>query len=121
MEQTLKQIGVTDDNLKCLDLLKEYGYIDELQEGARFAASLALRKKLYEGVDLMKVGTKLNNRWTASSLDIGSYFGDIIKHLNICPEDHFVGLRSLIILGLDYIYKNIKDSEILLIGDLIDD
>ena len=45
--EPLAQIGVTDENLICLDRLKSYGYIDELQEGARFAASLALRKKLY--------------------------------------------------------------------------
>lgn len=119
--EPLAQIGVTDENLICLDRLKSYGYIDELQEGARFAASLALRKKLYEGKDLMKVGSKLNTRWNTDLVDPGSYFRDIIKHLNLCPENYGIGLRSLIILGLDYIYLKIKDKDIVLLGGLLDE
>ena len=119
--EPLAQIGVTDDNLICLEMLKKYGYIDELQEGARFAASLAIRKKLYEGKDLMKVGTKLNTRWNTSLLDVGSYFRDLVMHLNLCPESPGIGLRSLIILGLDYIYDHIKDKDVVLLGDLLDD
>lgn len=119
--ETLAQIGVTDENLLCLDKLKDYGYIDELQEGVRFAASLALSKKLYVGKDLMKIGSNLRTRWNTDLVDPGSYFRDIIKHLNLCPENYGIGLRSLIILGLDYIYLKIKDEDILLIGGLLDD
>jgi|SRR5690554_52948 len=118
--ETLAQIGVTDDNLQCLEKLKSYGYIDELQEGVRFAASIALSKKLYQGHNLMKIGTKLNTRWNTDLVDPGSYFRDIIKHLNLCPENYGVGLRSLIILGLDYIYEKIKDQDIVLIGGILD-
>lgn len=120
MEQ-LAQISVTDDNLKCLDRLKEYGYIDELQEGARLGAVVALNKKLYLNIDLSTVGTKLNTRWGTDLVDPGSYFRDIIKHLDLCPTNYGLGLRSLIILGLDYIYKRIKDEDILLLGDIIND
>jgi hypothetical protein len=41
--------------------------------------------------------------------------------MNLCPTDAGVGLRSLIILGLDYIYLKIKDTDTILIGDLFND
>lgn len=116
----LAQIGVTDDNLKCLDLLKEKGYFDELQEAARFAASIAIRRKLYEGKDLLKVGTKLNTRWNTSLVDPDNFLRNIIKYFGLCPANYDIGLRSLIILGLDYIYEKIKNTDEILLGSLFD-
>ena len=115
----LAQIGVTERNLICLDKLKESGLFDELQDAARFAAAIALREKLYVGKDLMNIGTKLNTRWNTSLLDPDNFFRRIIKNLNICPDDYGIGLRSLVILGLDYIFEKIKDKDYILIGDLI--
>jgi len=58
----LAQIGITDENVKCLEKLKRSEYFDEMQDAARFAASLAINKKLYIGKDLINIGTKLNTR-----------------------------------------------------------
>lgn len=119
----LAQIGVTNDNLKCLEKLKETGYFDELQEAARFAASLAISKKMYLGKDLETIGGNLNTRWNTSLVDPDYFFRNIIKSFDLCPKDYGKGLRSLIIIGLDYIYSNIKDkeNETILIGDFFDD
>lgn len=117
----LAQIGVTDDNLICLDRMKTYGLIDELQEGARLAASIALRRKLYAGKNLMTIGSKLNTRWNTSLVDPDTFFRSIIKTMDLCPEDAGIGLRSLIILGLDFIYTKIKDTDIILIGDIFNE
>lgn len=117
----LAQIGVTDDNLKCLDLLKSNGLVDELQEGARIGAAIALKHKLFEGKDLMSIGYKLNTRWNTSLVDPDSFFRNIIKALNLCPDDAGVGLRSLIILGLDFIYEKIKGTDPIIIGDIFNE
>ena len=117
----LSQIGVTDENLICLDRLKENGLFDELQEAARFAAAIAIRKQLYLGKDLLNIGTKLNTRWNTSLVDPDYFFRNIVKYLDLCPSDYGKGLRSLIILGLDYIYSSIKNLDAILIGDLFDD
>jgi|GEM_PF-1549907 len=117
----LAQISMTDENSKCLDILKNSGYFNDQQDAARFAASLALRLKLYEGVDMMNVGSNMTTKWGTSLVDPDYFFRNIVKALNICPEDAGVGLRSLIILGLDYIYSNIKDQEIVFLGELLND
>lgn len=117
----LAQIGVTDENLICLDFLKQHGFFDELQEAARFAASLAIRKKLYLGRNLSEIGNNLNTRWNTSLVDPDFYFRNIVKHFDLCPTDFGVGLRSLIILGLDFIYYKIKNSDTFFIGDLFDE
>ena len=57
---SLKQIGITQENRECLELLKEYGYIDELQEGARFAASVALIKDF---IRVKIVGSRIRHHW----------------------------------------------------------
>lgn len=117
----LAQIGVTDENLICLEKLKSYGLFDELQEAARFAAAISLKKKLYKGKNLASVGSKLNTRWNTSLVDPDGFFRNLIKHMNLCPQDVGIGLRSLIILGLDYIYSKIKNTDTILIGDLFYD
>lgn len=117
----LAQIGITDENVKCLEKLKRSEYFDEMQDAARFAASLAINKKLYIGKDLINIGTKLNTRWNTSLVDPDYFFRNFIKHCELCPSDYGIGLRSLIILGLDYIYSKIKDSEDILIGEFFDD
>lgn len=117
--EELSQIGVTNDNLRCLEKLKDSKLFDDLQDAARFAAALALRKKLYVNKNLMKVGTRLNNKWNTGLVDPDYFFRNIIKHLELC-EDFGIGLRSLIIIGLDHIYEKIKDKDFYSIGDLLD-
>lgn len=116
----LAQIGVTQENLECLDLLKQSGYFDELQDAARFAAALSIKKRLYEGKELSKVGKNLHTRWNTSLVDPDGFFREYIKINNLCDVDSGIGLRSLIIIGLDYIYSKIKDDpDLILISKVL--
>jgi hypothetical protein len=115
----LAQIGVTDENLECLDLLKDQGIIDELQEGARIAAAIAIRRKLYKGYDLMNVGKNLRTRWNTSLVDPDNFLRTLIKQLDLNVTDLGIALRSLIILGLDHIYSKVKDKEFATFGEFL--
>lgn len=117
----LAQIGVTDENLKCLEILKDSGYFDEKQEAARFAASLAIRKRLFEGKNLVGFKFNFNNQWNTSLVDPDYFFRNIIKYFDLCPSDYGVGLRSLIHLGLEYISNHIKNNDIVLLGVLLNE
>lgn len=115
--QGLVQIGVTSENQECLDLIcKELKYFSSDQDAARFAASLSLRKKLYLDVNgqvkkLAEVGgSGLLNKWDTDNVDRDRFFRTIIQHLDLCPEDYGKGLRGLIILGLNYIWSQLKED-----------
>lgn len=116
---SLKQIGITQENRECLELLKEYGYIDELQEGARFAASVALIKGLYKGKRLWEVGSGTTGGWNTVQIDDDSYLRNIVDLLGLSPGNLAHGVRGLIVLGCDYIYSRIKDKSVILVGDMI--
>jgi hypothetical protein len=115
----LAQIGVTEENLECLDLLQSQGLIDELQEGARIAAAIAIRKQLYKGHDLMNIGSKLKTRWNTNLVDPDNFLRTLIEQLNLNVTDLGVGLRSLIILGLDHIYSKVKDKDFATFGEFL--
>lgn len=117
----LAQIGVTNENLICLEILKKSGYIEEMQEGARIAAAIALKKQLYLNKDMSNMGSNLNTRWNTSLVDNDNYFRSLIRVLDLNVSDAGVGLRSLIILGLDYIYSRIKDQDFVLLGEIFDE
>jgi len=117
----LAQIGVTDDNNACLEILKNCGYFDEKQEAARFAASLAIRKRLFEGKNLANIGSNFRTQWNTSLVDPDYFFRNVIKYFDLCPSDYGVGLRSLIHLGLEYIHNQIKNSDTVLLGGLFND
>ena len=106
----IAQIGVTLDNLKCLDFLKESKYFDELQDAARFAAVLAVRNNLYKNKDLNIVGSNLQTRWNVSLVDPDHFIRDLVSTFENKTEDLAIGMRSLIILGLDYIWSKIENG-----------
>ena len=118
--QELLQIGVTANNEKCLEMMIQSGLFDEQQEASRFAASLAIKKKLYSGINLNNYGSNFSTKWWTSLVDPDHFFRDTIKTLDIC-EDLGIGLRSLINIGLDYISKTIDTKKEFNILDLIND
>ncbi|WP_371246634.1 hypothetical protein ACA758_01435 [Mycoplasmopsis agassizii] len=109
----LVDFGITPENRECIKKLIDFKYLDQLNDGARLGAALALRKKLYIGKNLMQVGAKmqLKTTWNKVGIDPENFFHNIVNVLELCPENVGIGVRSLIILGLDYIWEKIKDKD----------
>lgn len=118
----LSDIGITKENDICINLLKEKGYFGDDKTAAQFATSYALKNinlHSFFPIESYNKGNFTNNKWHTEDFDSGAFFRSLIRLYYEDISDSDYALRAVISLGLDEVYKRIKDHREWSILDLL--